>query len=94
MGRYLADLFSSRPVACQHLRSMWLGAMPTFWSGCGSVVDIGGTLLTEYNMSNSAEQADARALYSDWKLVGFDLDQAIVQYRPIGCEQTARRVAR
>jgi hypothetical protein len=43
-----------------------------FWEGMARVLDVGGTMVV-YNESPSIEEADARALSSDWQAVGDDL---------------------
>lgn len=57
-----------------------LFAQPSYLSGLASVLDIGGNF-TEYNESNTPEEADALAILSDWMAVGKDLEGAIEQYR-------------
>ena len=47
----------------------FLFARPSFLEGMARVLDLGGTL-NEYNRSGSAEEADLRALGSDWNRVG------------------------
>jgi hypothetical protein len=53
-----------------------LFARPTFLSGFARVLDLGGTF-NAYNAANSAEDADTRALHSDWLAVGQDMFRAI-----------------
>lgn len=60
-------------------RSSFLFADPSFIGGLATVLDIGGTL-TEYNESNSPEEADMRAIRSDWTSVGEDLLHAMEQW--------------
>ena len=57
----------------------YLFATPSFLSGMASVLDIGSTL-THYNTSDSPEEADARAIASDWAMVGQDIRSAISAY--------------
>lgn len=42
---------------------------PSFLSGFGAVIDIGGTWVV-YNESKSGNEADCRAILSDWSVVG------------------------
>jgi len=49
-----------------------LYAHPTFWEGVSRLVDFGG-LLKDYNYSSSDQEADYRALLSDWEAIGDDL---------------------
>ncbi|HOP48725.1 MAG TPA: hypothetical protein PK874_13780 [Desulfobacteraceae bacterium] len=44
----------------------------SFFEGVGRLVDFTGSL-NEYNISETPEEADTRALYSDWRAVGIDL---------------------
>jgi hypothetical protein len=53
-----------------------LFATPSFASGAARVLDLGGTF-DEYNSSATAAEADARALWSDWAVVGEDLRLAM-----------------
>lgn len=56
--------------------SDFLFAVPSFLRGVASALDIGGTFV-EYNQSSSPQEADAKALQSDWVMVGNDLRDAI-----------------
>lgn len=49
---------------------------PSFLSGVGHTIDIGGTFAT-YNRSATPAEADARALAADWAAVADDLQAAI-----------------
>jgi hypothetical protein len=53
-----------------------LFARPSFMSGVARALDLGGTF-DEYNRSPSPEDADVRALHSDWMAVGADMQKAI-----------------
>ncbi len=53
-----------------------LFAVPSYMSGAARVLDLGGTF-DVYNISPSEEEADVRALQSDWRAVGCDMQQAI-----------------
>ena len=57
-----------------------LYAIPSFAEGVARALDIGDTL-TEYNYSETEDVADARALRSDWRAVGDDMRQAVIQFR-------------
>jgi hypothetical protein len=47
---------------------------PFFLSGVARAVDVGGALdETSYRLSRSGEEADTRAIASDWAAVGSDL---------------------
>ncbi len=60
---------------------------PSFFRSMGSVLDVFG-VFSEYSMASDDQQADARALYSDFEAVGVDLAKAISQYES---EQKSRR---
>jgi len=53
-----------------------LFARPSFISGFARVLDIGGTF-NAYNQSATPEEADRRAIQSDWLAVGQDMWRAI-----------------
>lgn len=55
-----------------------LYATPSFTEGIGRILDFGNTL-TEYNTSNSSEQADFLALRADWRAVAADLRGTMVE---------------
>ncbi|HOC93882.1 MAG TPA: hypothetical protein PKH33_16160 [bacterium] len=57
----------------------YLYAKPSFLGGMARVLDLGGTL-KEYNSSSSSEEADARAISSDWKMVGKDIKAAMLRH--------------
>jgi len=62
--------------------SDFLFVMPTFIQGMGSVLDIGGTReLSNYNISRTPAEADAKAMVADWSTVGADLAKALGQVR-------------
>lgn len=44
--------------------------------GAGSVFNIAGNYF-EFNYSSAAEEADSRAIESDWGVIGLDLEQAV-----------------
>jgi len=54
---------------------------PSFWEGMARLFDFGGFLTHQHNYSTSEEEADFRAIESDWKFVGEDLREAIRQYK-------------
>ena len=53
---------------------------PSFGEGVARLVDMTG-VLNEYNYSRSAEEADYRAIASDWEAVGLDIWTAIGLFR-------------
>ena len=61
------------------VRTDFLVARPSFWSGVGRVLDLWGKF-DDYNISRTTEEADMRALYSDWRIVGQDLRDSWLSY--------------
>lgn len=59
--------------------SDFLFATPTFVSGMGSVLDLGGTM-TIFNESSTPEEANVFALANDWYMIGQDLRYAMAQF--------------
>jgi hypothetical protein len=53
-----------------------LFASVSFLSGMGTALDIGATF-PEYNLSQTPEEADFKAVQSDWIAVGQDINAAI-----------------
>ena len=53
-------------------RTDFLFAQPSFLSGLARVLDLFG-LFDSYNESRTGAEADARAIYADWAMVGQDL---------------------
>ena len=60
------------------MRTDYLFAMPSVWSGAARLLDLFGVFDT-YNDSASDDLADARALYSDWHIVGQELADAMMR---------------
>lgn len=58
-----------------------LFARSSFLSGVARVLDIFGTF-DRYNVSRTPEEADARAIASDWQMVGYDLGSVMRQAKP------------
>ena len=58
------------------LQSDFLFAQPSFASGMASSFDLWGQSQS-YNESESAEQADANAIFADWAVVGQDIEDAL-----------------
>ncbi len=56
--------------------SDYLFARPSFLEGMARALDIGNTL-QEYNSSPSPEEADVRAIGSDWESVGGAIQEAM-----------------
>ena len=64
-----------KQVNATGLRTDYLFPMPSALSGLARILDIGCTY-TSYNRSESPEEADWKAIYSDWAIVGQDLTRA------------------
>lgn len=58
--------------------STFLFATPSYISGAAHLLDFWGTY-DSYNRSRAPAEADAIALYTDWRSVGEDLLQALNQ---------------
>lgn len=57
-------------------RTDFLFADESFLTGMATVLDIGGST-PNFNTSANGEEADAKAIYSDWAMVGKDISNAI-----------------
>ena len=60
------------------MRTDYLFAMPSAWSGAARLLDLFG-VFDSYNDSATDDLADARAIYSDWHIVGQDLADAMMR---------------
>ena len=60
-------------------KSTVLFAMPSFTRGAAHALDLGSTLII-CNESCSGEEADKRALLSDWKQVGIDISESMEMF--------------
>ena len=58
------------------MRTDYLFAMPSFLTGVARLLDLSGRF-DVYNDSSDEAVADARAIYSDWRMVGQDLAGAM-----------------
>jgi hypothetical protein len=56
--------------------SDYLFAQPSFLTGMGRVLDLGG-VFDEYNTSETEAEAESKAMLSDWAAVGQDLADAM-----------------
>lgn len=61
------------------MKTLFLCANSSWLHGAARVLDLGGTF-DAYNSSESSDEADAKALSSDWSIMGEDLQGAIAQY--------------
>lgn len=58
----------------------FLAAQPSFWTGVARLVDLFG-VFDSYNESRDPAEADARAMYADWAVVGQELANACRAFR-------------
>ena len=63
----------------KRVRSGFLFATPSFISGAARVLDLYGTY-DVYNASFTECEADYKALFSDWRIVGQDIFDAMTQF--------------
>lgn len=61
------------------LKTDFLVAAPSFLSGASRLLDWYG-LYDTYNASRCTQEADAKAVFSDWRIVGQDINDAIVEF--------------
>lgn len=57
-----------------------LFAEPSLTEGVASVLDLGGVLHKDYNVSKTECEADRKALQNDWRAVGDDIRASIYKY--------------
>lgn len=77
------------PAKCGWVRTDHLVEQPSLMSGIVRVVDLFGQY-DGYNISLTPRQADALALYGDWRVIGQDLWCTMDRARqsiPVGQEQ-------
>lgn len=60
------------------IKSDFLVSTPSFASGAGRLLDWYG-LYDSYNVSRSGQDADAKAIFSDWRVVGEDINDAMLE---------------
>ncbi|MCY4599081.1 MAG: hypothetical protein OXF27_04090 [Acidobacteria bacterium] len=60
------------------MRTDYLYSTPSAWSGVARLLDLFGRF-DAYNDSPTDDLADARALYSDWHIVGQELASAMTK---------------
>ena len=61
------------------LQSGFLFADPSFVSGAGRLMDWYG-LYDSYNESRSGREADAEAIFADWRVVGEEIVSATLEF--------------
>jgi hypothetical protein len=68
------------------VKTGFLFADPSFISGAARVMDLWGQF-DDYNLSETTKEADAKAIASDWLVVGNDIQEAIEE-SPLESEVT------
>ena len=63
----------------EKIKSDFLVATSSFTSGAGRLLDWYG-LYDLYNVSRSGQEADAKAIFSDWRVVGEDINDAMLEF--------------
>ena len=61
------------------MKSDFLFVPPSFLSGMGSILDLFGNL-DGYNFSQTGEEADWKAIYSDYRMIGQDIEDSMRAY--------------
>ena len=61
------------------INSYFLSSSSSFISGFAKAIDLAATLLV-FNSSDSAEEADSKATYADWAVIGNDLRGAMDEF--------------
>jgi hypothetical protein len=61
------------------LKSDFLVAAPSFASGAGRLLDWYG-LYDTYNVSRDGQEADLKAMFADWRIVGEDINDAMLEF--------------
>jgi hypothetical protein len=81
MSRYTLKLPRSKGLRSlgENVRSTFLFALPSWQEGAGRLVDFGDSL-TQYNVTRSPEDPDARATAQDWLAVGDNLRSVLWMY--------------
>lgn len=62
------------------VRTDFLFADESFLTGMGTVMDLAGSS-TEFNTSETSEEADKKAIFSDWSMIGKDISNSIEQFK-------------
>lgn len=70
------------------MRPDFLFAMPSWLTGASRSLDLAGQF-DEYNESPAGEQADAKALFADWRVVGESIFEALMVFRREPQEQAS-----
>lgn len=82
----------SSSLAKKNTKSFYFFAEPSFVEGMIRLVDFTGTL-TIYNDNETPREADFKALENDWRVVGDDLKDSILNHSINEYERTKGVVA-
>jgi hypothetical protein len=63
----------------RNVKTLFLTGRPSFFLGFGSILTLWGGY-HRYNIAPTASEADARAMYADWRMIGQDLRDQIVGF--------------
>lgn len=63
----------------EKLKSDFLVAAPSFAAGAGRLLDWYG-LYDLYNVSRNGQEADTNAMFSDWRIVGQDVFDSMMEF--------------
>lgn len=64
------------------MKTLFLSATPSFLFGAARIGDVGG-VFDVYNASSSPEEADSRAIHSDWSIVGEDIQRSMDEFEEL-----------
>ena len=76
MGEFCRPVFT---VDYERMETDFLCASPSRIGGIGRILDLLG-VFTLYNTSPTPKEADSRAMFSDWVMVGRDIQDSIARY--------------
>ncbi len=62
------------------IKSDFLVAAPSLASGAARLLDLYGQF-DAYNSSRDEQEADAKAMFADWRVVGEDLNDAMMAFK-------------
>lgn len=76
---------------CLNLETGFLFSETNFWRGVGSVLNVCGNYY-EFNVSSSDDEADIKALSSDWYNIGKDIKIAKNKFEKLQSKETSEQV--
>jgi hypothetical protein len=57
-----------------HVKTDFLVSAGSFIIGAGTIMNLGGSYF-HYNISPTGEEADMRAIYGDWRVIGQEMEK-------------------